>query len=232
TYLFTKSLLLEPLKSGWLWMWARPVYRIYKVYEVISFPCSTVNYIGDDVENVIGDVLTSGLTIVGDREWELPHSELMKMFFNGTEMKKLVIPDTSLADGDLDPGESVALEHIFKYFDKCPHDFEIGIPAGSIAALVMCGALGLPTGGSACLAAIAFASAFQLSLSAEGSSIYVTGGIDNYGDYPGISGDYNVPEIVYVAVSKYQYKVDPPWWCFWCSPCYFNVPAGIYFKLV
>lgn len=54
----------------------------------------------------------------------------------------------------------------------------------------------------------------------------------NHGDYEDIQNDYNISEFVYVAVSEYQYKVDQPRWCPWCGPCYYRVPAGIYFRFV
>ncbi|HWQ17565.1 MAG TPA: hypothetical protein VNL13_07025 [Sulfolobales archaeon] len=139
--------------------------------------CVTEEYIGDDVENVIGDMITSGSTILGGANWGLLHSELMNMLFSGTNETQLSIPGTFLEDGDLDPGEYVALEQIFSYFDKCRHDFEIGVPAGAIAALCICAALGLQTGGAACTVAVTFASTFQLSISAEGASFNVPAGI-------------------------------------------------------
>ncbi|MEM0203940.1 MAG: hypothetical protein QXO16_08680 [Archaeoglobaceae archaeon] len=217
---------LGPEQSVWIWIWARPVYRIYKVYEVDS--CTyTRYYIGDDVENFITHVLTSGTGIVGGGNIGLPQSELMQTLFNGVEMNKLQISGTSLEDGKLDPGESIALEQIVQYFDTCGADFEVGIPAGSLAALSICAVLGLPAGGTACAVAVAFSSAFQLSLSIQGS-MYITGGLVNHGEFNGRG--YNVPEDVYMAISRYQYKVDPPWWCFWCTPCYYRVPAGIYFQ--
>lgn len=95
------------------------------------------------------------------------------MFFSGTTWQRLSIPETSLADGRLDPGESIALEQIFKHFDKCGADFEVSIPAESIAALGICAALGFGIGSAPCTAAAGFASAFMVSLSAKGSSIYL-----------------------------------------------------------
>ena len=222
TYYYGYNDLVKPLDSLWMWVWARPVYRVYEVYIVY---CVTEEYIGDDVENVIGDMIASGSTILGGMNRGLPHSELMNTLFSGTNEARLSIPGTFLEDGDLDPGEYVELRQIFRYFDTCGDDFEIGIPAGAIAALGICAALGLQTGSTACTVAVAFASTFQLSISAEGASIHISGNVVNHGDHPYVDGDYNVFEIVYARISKYQYKKDTIF-----GTCYFNVPAGIHFR--
>ena len=77
---------------------------------------------------------------------------------------------------------------------------------------------------------MAFASTFAITISAEGPSVYISGGAENEGDDPDYPGDYDVYEVVYVRISNYKYRVDPPWWCPLCGPCYYDVPAGIYFE--
>ncbi len=235
TYYFFNNLgLVPPLSSAWIWIWARPIYRTYAVYR----RCYLLPpiYLKDDVENLIGDVLTNGSNIQGGQEYGSPHSNLMQAFFNGTNMTLLQIPDTYTEDGDLDPDESIVLDQIFLHLNTCRDNPGIGIPAGAIAALAICTKLELPTSETACGTAIAFTSTFQLSLisvrriSVWRSSIMIIVIITNNGDVPFIPNDTDTDEIVYVAVSKYQYKVDPPLWCPWCSPCYYNVPTGIYFK--
>ncbi|MCY0868733.1 MAG: hypothetical protein OWQ48_05855, partial [Desulfurococcus sp.] len=222
-YYYGMSYLLRPNTQWWAWIWARPVFRIYKVYK-----CGI--YVGDDVENLITDILTSGSTIQGGYDYGLPHEALMNDFYKGTNLTLLSIPETALGDGKLDPGESITLDQIFQYYDKCNADFELPIPAGAILARAILAKL--HPAGIVAEVIIAFVSAFQISLSHEGASIYIAGNIVNHGDYPGIPGDYNVPEYVYVRTSRYKYHYDipPPWWCFWCplTPCDFNVPAGIY----
>ena len=228
TYSFSLSTLVAPLDSSWIWIWARPIYKIYEVYRR-CYPLPP-RHLGDDVEGVIGDVLTTGSNIQGGLEYGLPHSNLMQAFFSGTNMTQLQISDTYTEDGDLDPGEFIELKRIFQYFDTCGSDFEIGIPVGAIAATIICVKLGLPTLGTACKIAIVFASTFQTSISIQGPSMTISGHLYNHGNHPSIPNDANTDEVVYMAVSKYRYKVDPPWWCPWCSPCYYNVPAGMYFK--
>lgn len=199
------------------------MYRVYRTYNCDPHNCVPWY---DEVEAVITDVLTEGSTILGGRENGLPHQTLMDMLFNGSVLRHLSIPGTLLSDGDLDPGEYIALEQIFDYYDACNSDFEIGMPVGAIAALA-CSTPGTPVAGAAC---VAFTSGFEISLSMEGGSMMMTGNLVNHGDVPNVPGDYNVPELVYIALSKFRYKVDPPWWCQWCSPCYYNVTTGIYFK--
>lgn len=223
-YSFGYSNIIPPSTDWWVWIWARPVLRVFKVYNSLGV------YVGDDVEAVVVDVYTTGLSINGGAEYGLPHQSLMDMFLSGTELRQLYIPETHASDGALSPGEFITLKHVFGHYDSCGTNFEIGIPAGSIAARGVCALLGLPTGGAACVAATAFASALQLSISVEGESTTVQGNLVNHGDHPLVENDYNVAEHVYIRTGKYQYKVDPPWWCFWCSPCYYRVPAGIYFE--
>ena len=232
TYYYGRSNILAPNTQWWAWIWARPIYSMYKVYRCeYSYGEPSCEYIYDDVDHVITDILTEDTDIVGGGSYGLPAEDIMYNFYEGTDMTRLYIGGTALSDGDLDPGESVTLEQIFQYHDTCGADFEVGIPVGSFAAIGVCAALGLPTSGLACVVAERFASAFQITLSAQGLSIYISGNLVNHGDHPSIPGDYNVYEAVYVRVSSYQYRVDPPWRCPWCGPCYYDVPAGIYFEL-
>jgi len=223
SYYFGYNHIVPPNTARWIWVWARPVYTVYNTYNCGPFNCVPWY---DEVEAIIADILTEGSTILGGSESGLPHQSLINMLFNGTTLKRLIIPGTHLSNGDLEPGEYVALEQIFNYYDTCDADFEVGIPVGAITALA-CGALGTPVAGAACSA---FLSRFGVSLSMEGGSAFVTGNLVNQGDIPEIPNDHNVLELIDVAFSKFRYKVDPPWWCWWCSPCYYNVTIGIYFS--
>ncbi|RLG83213.1 MAG: hypothetical protein DRO40_05295 [Thermoprotei archaeon] len=226
-YYYYRSQELNPNEQWWAWIWARPIYSVYRVYYCDGYYCE---YSYNDIDHVITDILTEGNGIVGGENYGLPAEDIMYNFYDGTYEVRLEIDGTALDNGYLDPGESIAFEQIFQYCDTCGADFEVGIPVGAFAAIAICAALGLPTGGLSCTTAVAFASAFAITISAEGPSVYISGGAENEGDDPDYPGDYNVYEVVYVRISSYQYKVDPPWWCFWCGPCYYNVPAGIYFE--
>ncbi|MEZ0394159.1 MAG: hypothetical protein ABWK00_03835 [Desulfurococcaceae archaeon] len=222
-YYFYKSLYVPPGEAQWVYVWGRPRYELWEVW-VCRDVCV---YAKDEAIAVVEDLLVSGSTILGGKSSGLPHPAIMDLFFGGTNETLLQIPGTLASDGDLDAGEFIAFEQIFKYYDTCGSDFEVGIPVGSLVALAICSALGIPTGGTACAVAMAFGAAFQLSLGVEGSAM-VTGGLENLGEHLGRG--YNVSEVVYIKLSKYNYQVPPPWWCFWCSPCVYRVPAGIYFR--
>ena len=225
-YSFCDQLFLGPERSGWIWIWAYPVYEVEKVY-ICTFGdgCS---YTGDSVKAYIADVVTKGKEIEGGASKEDFPTEIVNLMFKGVKLQRLRIDETGLADGDLDPEESVSHRLIFKYFDKCSSDFEIGVPIGSIAAAAACTVFDVPP--PACTTATVFMSAFQITLSAESQNIMIVGGIKNYGDDPEIPNDYNKAEEVYIAKSIFRYKEDPPWWQFWRSTCYYDVPAGVYFE--
>jgi len=140
----------------------------------------------------------------------------------------LSIPGTPLDDGKLDVNESITLQQIIQHFDSCGSGFRVGVPAGAMLALGACIALGLPTAGKACIAMMAVAGAFHVSLALEGGSIRISGNIQNLGNHTG--NEHNIHEFIDIAISGYQYARPPPWWCPNCGYCYYNVPAGIYIR--
>ncbi len=215
-YSFYRNLILRPIgerSSGWVWIYGRPYIEIYSVYSV--WLDHGVNYERDEVTFAISDVLVSNGLIESGKSYGLPSDSLMSYFFAGTEEVGIL---------NLSPGESVPLNHVFQSFDKCGADFEIGIPVGAMIAVAASVLFPISAPVAAGL------SGFQISVSAVSASIRITGGIENEGDDPDYAGDHDAVEIVYVRISKFRYKVDPPWWCFWCSTCYYDVPAGIYFR--
>ncbi|MFN7106521.1 MAG: hypothetical protein ACK4M3_08090, partial [Pyrobaculum sp.] len=145
----------------------------------------------------------------------LPDGRIMNIIFSGSSPKKLEIPDTVLKDGKLDPRESIKLQQVFPYFDKCGANFEATIPVGAFAALA-CTTL---TGGTSASACVYFLSNIGISLSHQGPQIYIFGDITNHGAYE--KTGYNVSEYVYMAVSNYQYS---------SGSCYYNVPVATYFE--
>lgn len=216
-YNFGRILVLHPAgerSSGWVWVWARPYAEIYSVYDV--WLEHGANYFHDEVTMAISDVLVEGDNIESGEEYGLPDDSLMQLLFSGTNETEVT---------RLGPGESITFDQIFQTCDTCGADFEVGIPVGAMAAL----AAEVTTGGLATPVAAGL-SGFQVTLSAVGASIHIYGIIDNEGDDPGYAGDHDTVEIVYMRVSRFKYRADPPWWCFWCSPCYYDVPAGIYFR--
>jgi len=224
SYSFYRGITLPPTYSWWAWIWARPIYAIYKVYECGGV-LGTCRYLEDDVEAIVEDVLTSGTTIEGGSELGLPDETILRIFFQNVDFKQLQIPGTELADGLLQPGEGVSFRQIIPSVDECYNDFEIGIPVGVIAAMAICSALGVPIASTACATAMAFASMFSVSISIQSPSLYVNGGIENHGDLPYITIDSNVPVKVYMAVSKFRYVETLPFG----TKCYYRVPLGMYF---
>jgi len=218
SYYFYETITLYPSGSyskGWIWIYARPYIEVYSVYRV--YADGSTEYLRDEVTAAVSDVYVIGNNIQGGASHYLPPEQFMNVLFSGTEEKRV---------GTLAPNTTLALGSIVEGFDTCGSDFEVGIPVGALVGLVVLAAF---PEAAAVAAAVA---GFQVSLSATGASIYVGGGIKNKGDVPYVPDDHAAYEQVYVRVSKLRYKVDPPWWCFWCSPCYYDVPAGMYFRLV
>ena len=130
----------------------------------------------------------------------------MNMLFNGTSLNFVTI---------LTPSQGVNLSQLFNAYGS---DFEIGLPIGSLLASGACSAIGAATGGiggTSCEIAEMFTETIGVSLSAYGSNVYITGFIQNVGDDPSVSNDYNTSEGIYVAVSNYIYilnshQVNPP----------------------
>jgi len=226
SYYYYRATELYPEEASWLYIYARPIQKYTEYYVCDETGCRKIE---DRVYSLITDVWVIGSTIQGGEERGLPHQIIMNNFYSGTnDTGILSIPGTPLDDGKLDPNESINFKQIFPYYDTCGADFEVGIPLGAIVATGICAGLGIPSGGLACTVAMAFASSFHVSLSFKGSSIYIGGGIENKGQYRGAG--YNVPVYISMRISRYKYYAPPPWWCFWCSPCEYKVPAGIYFK--
>lgn len=224
-YYYAAANYVLPNQTKWAYMWARPLQRYWRVEVCYYDVCF---YIRDEVETIITDILTSGLWIPGGWENGLPHDTIMNNLYLGTNITQPIIPNTTLADGYLSVDESITFRYVFQYFDACGGDFEVGLPVGAFLATATCTALEIPSGGTACVVATAFASAFQVSIGFEGVQIFADGGLQNLGNEDGAG--YNVVESIYVRISKYRYQTPPSWWCPWCSPCTYNVPAGIHFR--
>ena len=219
---FHRSLILHPrgeTNTGWVWIYARPYIEIYSVYLVTDAGTDAIEedgtYLRDDVTFSISDILLSGDEIESGYAYGMPHEIINNYFFEGTEEAFVT---------RLSSGGSIRLKTVFQACDKCGADFEIGIPVGAIVAAAA--SLAAPLSGPVAVRLPGFA----VSLSNVGASIYIEGGVQNYGDVPGTPGDYDVGESVYVRVSKFRYRADPPLLCFRCSPCYYVAPVGMYLR--
>ncbi|MGC9051184.1 hypothetical protein [Pyrobaculum sp.] len=215
-YFLADELFLDPTRSGWIWIWGRPVFASYRVEYCAGFYCTDL---GEEDYFYIADVYFSGNTIITGKSFGLPQ-EIVSLFYGGVDKQQLVISNTALSDGKLDPGETVWFSQIFPYFDRCGADFEVGIPVGAIVLAVLTRVpvpVVLPKG---------VFPGVDISLSVQGATIYVLGSISNYGDHPGVPTDYNAPEYIYAAVSKYQYTATD----LWGNTCRYQVPSGIYIE--
>jgi hypothetical protein len=215
-YYLGNSIFLDPTRSGWVWIYGRPVFASYDVYyEAWMWR----EYWGEDNYFYIADIYTSNMIITSDKGFGLP-TEIINFFYEGTNKQgPLTISDTALGDGKLDPGEYFYFSQLFSYYDKCGADFEIGIPVGAVIVAALTKNVGLTL-------TTAVIKAIEVSLSVEGASVYINGNIYNYGDHPGVPNDMNVAEYIAIAVGKYQYTAKD----FWGNTCTYDVPAGLYIE--
>ena len=135
-YYFGNIVLLKPLQSKWVYIWARPIQQYWQIYK-----CTQLGYcwlVRDGVDSFITDILVYDTTIQGGQESGLPDPIIMANFYSGTNETQLYIPGTYLDDGRLDPGEYVTLQQIIQHYDTCGSGFEVGIPVSALAAPAIC----------------------------------------------------------------------------------------------
>lgn len=179
-------------------------------------------YTGDEkVDTYVEDIIVSGITIEGGDGYGIP-SWYQNFIYDPerTGEKYLVVSGTSLGDGVLGPGESVALEHIISWTDTCRDDFEVGIAAG--IALAAIATVTFPVDSLpywVCMLAAGMSASLSYG---ESETIFVAGGLKNAGVYP---------VKVYMRVSKFKFRKDTPPWCIGCGPCYYNADIGILFRV-
>jgi hypothetical protein len=201
---------VQPGEEAYIWIWARPVYVFYYEYYVDCLGYET--YTGrDKVEFFVQDVVKTynpqlGVYYIegGVRRERLP-SFIRDWIFNSTLTEYV-------STYSLRPSEAIRLSDFLEtYVDTCSADFEV--PLGPVLA-----------------AAVRRVAAHLVSLSVmigpsiswgESETVYVDGTIKNEGQYY---------EYLYIRKSKLSYRKDPPWWCFWCSPCYYKVPVSLYIE--
>ena len=201
---------VQPWEEAYVWIWARPVYVFYHEYHVDCLGHET--YTGrDKVEFFVQDVVKtydSQLKVYyiegGDRRERLP-SFIREWIFNDTLTEYVYMytlgPDQARLLGDF----------LEMYVDTCSADFEVPI-APVLSAAVRKVAPHL----------VSLSVMIGPSISwGESETRYVGGGIQNNGQYH---------ELLYIRQSKLPYRKDPPWWCFWCSPCYYKVPVSLFIE--
>jgi hypothetical protein len=201
---------VQPWEEAYIWIWARPVYVFYHEY-IVDCAGGETRTGGDKVEFFIQDVVKTynpqlKIYIIegGVRRERLP-SFIREWIFNSTLTEYVYMytlrPDEYIPLGDL----------LRTYVDTCRADFEV--PIGPVLA-----------------AAVRRVAAHLVPLSVkispsiswgESETRYVDGTIINWGQYY---------EYLYIRQSNLSYRKNPPWWCFWCSPCYYKVPVSLYIE--
>ena len=212
---FYREVSISGEEKEYIYIIAKPVYALYKEYLVVYDPNTGIivykTPTGDEkIRTFVADVQVINENIVGNVKSGLsPNSNITDWFFEGVYLDHLYLPG-ELADGDLDPGETVALPQILSHYDIHQVGFSIGVPIGAVLAYAL---------SSVGLEAIApVIAGFVVSLNyIQEDSIYVSGGLNNLGKE--LVGGYDVSENVYIAISNYVFS----------SPSGdYNVPAGLY----
>ncbi|MGB9728723.1 MAG: hypothetical protein ACP5IZ_05945 [Thermoprotei archaeon] len=206
---------VNPGEVKYVWIWARPVTEYYKeVHE----SCYGSEYTGnEEFVSYVQSIIVNGNWISGDVASGMP-SWMSKWVYNNSISSNILVKvtGTPLDDGVLSPNESISFSAITTWLDTCSVDLEFGLDLGIVAA-----ALSPYTGGVSVVLAPLLAQ-FGISFHVTDSgTVYVNGVLQNVGS----SGC----EVIYLRMSNLQYRKDPPWWCFWCSPCYYKVPVSMLF---
>jgi hypothetical protein len=202
---------VQPWEEAYIWIWARPVYIFYHEY-FVNYCAGYETYTGyDKVDFFVQDVVKTYDSQLkeyyiegGFRREPLP-SFIREWIFNST-LTEYVYMYT------LGPNQARFLSSFLEtYVDTCQADFEVPIaPVLAVAVRRV----------AAHLAPLSVTIGPSISWG-ESETRYVDGGIINRGQYY---------EYLYMRQSKLSYRKDPPWWCFWCSPCYYKVPVSLYIE--
>jgi hypothetical protein len=202
---------VQPWEEAYIWIWARPVYIFYHEY-FVNYCAGHEAYIGyDKVDFFVQDVVKTYDSqrrvyyIEGGVRREPLPSFIREWIFNSA-LTEYVYTDT------LGPNQARRLRDILEtYVDTCQADFEVP-PAPVLAAAVRRVATHL----------VPLAVMISPSVSwGESETRYIGGTIKNEGQYY---------EYLYMRQSNLTYRKDPPWWCFWCSPCYYKIPVSLYIE--
>ena len=200
----------NPGETKNIYMWARPIAEFYREIEmnVCAGSATPTGYEKLDayVKSVriidkYGAKYYDGGTDYGLPDW------LYQWFYDNSVTSETYI-------GGLGPNESRSLQEIIKnYVDTCGADFEVSIPVGAMAASLLLSSSPILAG---------FVASVSVSVGySESLTLIIGGGIKNIGSH-WITG-------IYLRFINLKYKLDPPWWCFWCSPCYYKVPISMIF---
>jgi len=201
---------VQPWEEAYIWIWARPVYVFYYEYIVDCAGGETrtgrdkVDFFVQDVVKTYNPRFKAYYIEGGVRREPLP-SFIREWIFNST-LTEYVYTYT------LGPNRAILLSDFLEtYVDTCSADFEV--PIGPVLAAAVRRV-------ATHLAPLSVMIGPSISWG-ESETGYVDGGIINRGQYY---------EYLYMRQSNLSYRKDPPWWCFWCNPCYYKVPVSLFIE--
>ncbi len=201
---------VQSWEEAYIWIWARPVYVFYYEY-IVDCAGGETRTGGDKVDFFVQDVVKTynprfkAYYIEGGVRREPLPGFIREWIFNST-LSEYVYMYT------LGPNQARLLDDFLEvYVDTCSADFEVPI-APVLAAAVRKVAPHL--------APLAVMITPSISWG-ESETRYIGGTIKNEGQYH---------ELLYIRQSKLSYRKDPPWWCLWCSPCYYKVPVSLFIE--
>jgi hypothetical protein len=202
---------VQPWEEAYVWIWARPVYIFYREYRVDCLGHETrtgrdkVDFFVQDVVKTYDPQLKIYIIEGGVRRERLP-SFIREWMFNDTLTEYAYMYA-------LRPDWSIPLCDLLEVFvDTCSADSKVSIAPVLSAAVQRV---------APHLAPLSVMIGPSMPWGASETELYFRGSIQNNGQYY---------EFLYIRQSKLPYRKDPPWWCLWCSPCYYKVPVSLYIE--
>ena len=194
-----------------IYVWARPIAEFYREIEMNVCIGSATPTGYEKLDTYVKSVRIidkyGSKYYDGGIDNDLP-DWLYQWFYDNSITSEMYI-------GWLGPNDSRAIPEIIKnYVDTCGADFEISIPVGAMAASLL--------SSSPVLAGFVASMSASMGYS-ESLTLIIGGGIKN-------TGSHWVD--TYLRFINLKYKLDPPWRCSWCSPCYYNVPISMIFIIL
>jgi len=216
TVYFGRGDYVYPGEEVYVWIWARPVFAFYREHVVDCLGDSLTGkekvefFVQDAIKIYVSEL--QAYTFDGDiTKGPLP-GFIRRWIFNDTLTEKIYNAFT------LDPSDparkAVTLAALIRsYYDTCTAGFEV--PVGIAIAT---SAIFFPELAPFVTLLVVISPSLSYS---ESETVYVNGVIEVKG---------SIREYLDIYRSKLPYRKDPPWWCLWCSPCYYKVPVSLYIE--
>ena len=184
-YYFSRSILLAPDMTGYIYIYAKPYHLHEKEYYCTASLNNCVPTGEERVQEGINGISTDGDVINGGSSMGLPDS--LSYLFSGSDSTQKTV--------NLGVNQSISLGKLVSQTEgSCGANFGIGIPIGALAVYFSGGAVPPWAAG---LSAGIYYNHYQ--------SLEIYGGIQNYGHWRNTG--YNVFETLSIRVSKYTYHV-------------------------